>query len=606
MNEVAIVNVQSVRRIMLMHNMLHTQIHIDIKRHGYTPDNNPVASGIKDIPLFRVFKCNLTALNPLGTIKVLRVNVYERGRHLNRTEFFFSEKFLWKIYIYFLHFLLFFFQYKMEATHDVRSYHFFDTIPKLIKEYPPPKLYDDLTLLVLHLDTKKRRELEINYNVKHCASVFRLIATLRERGVTADDLFAFLMTLGVPVDALETLTTKITLDCVILNKLQIDSLNVPTMAQDFDIPPTRPWGIFEVLSERKFLASSVMIYLARTAKLTYSDIISCFRTAVVPPKVSIIRPNDYYRFFGLTKKRWDEMHLLIFKTPLPALCDFFYWKNAFDNFVTETPVEMYALLKPLELGWVMELINIPLIFTKVSDFVPHIHTHVCDKLATYYRIEYTSGILDLMYDIQGLGTTADDLFNVLLSFDVSPKALAYLKTTRLLDCATLNEDHIRACRMPNLCRDFKIEQMPPRAALQCLESKKTPVAKLMLYMWKSQSRASWLILDCFHIYPHGGTSNRPYPGSNTLSIAIEIDDDDIDPKPQTPSKKRKRIPESRDEIETDVDSCIICYEKPRSCVFIDCGHQQTCVACTRTLLEKSEKCPTCRFNNPTGAIYCFK
>ncbi|GFH18381.1 E3 ubiquitin-protein ligase [Haematococcus lacustris] len=41
--------------------------------------------------------------------------------------------------------------------------------------------------------------------------------------------------------------------------------------------------------------------------------------------------------------------------------------------------------------------------------------------------------------------------------------------------------------------------------------------------------------------------------------------------------------------------CVICYDKPSSCVFLDCGHGGFCKACAyRIFVRPPNECPTCR------------
>lgn len=45
--------------------------------------------------------------------------------------------------------------------------------------------------------------------------------------------------------------------------------------------------------------------------------------------------------------------------------------------------------------------------------------------------------------------------------------------------------------------------------------------------------------------------------------------------------------------------CIICYEKPRSMVFVQCGHMCACEKCAPTL----KCCPVCRKDGPAIKIF---
>ena len=47
--------------------------------------------------------------------------------------------------------------------------------------------------------------------------------------------------------------------------------------------------------------------------------------------------------------------------------------------------------------------------------------------------------------------------------------------------------------------------------------------------------------------------------------------------------------------DTDEDLCIICYDLPPSCVFLECGHGGFCKHCAYLLFVRPPgECPTCR------------
>ena len=47
--------------------------------------------------------------------------------------------------------------------------------------------------------------------------------------------------------------------------------------------------------------------------------------------------------------------------------------------------------------------------------------------------------------------------------------------------------------------------------------------------------------------------------------------------------------------DTDEDLCIICYDLPPSCVFLECGHGGFCKRCAYLLFVRPPgECPTCR------------
>ncbi|KAI8018934.1 E3 ubiquitin-protein ligase APD1 [Camellia lanceoleosa] len=58
--------------------------------------------------------------------------------------------------------------------------------------------------------------------------------------------------------------------------------------------------------------------------------------------------------------------------------------------------------------------------------------------------------------------------------------------------------------------------------------------------------------------------------------------------------KRKSSGNSSDEL-YDGKICIICYEEPRNCFFVPCGHCATCHVCAHRIMdEESRTCPVCR------------
>ncbi|KAL7193326.1 hypothetical protein ACSBR2_025021 [Camellia fascicularis] len=58
--------------------------------------------------------------------------------------------------------------------------------------------------------------------------------------------------------------------------------------------------------------------------------------------------------------------------------------------------------------------------------------------------------------------------------------------------------------------------------------------------------------------------------------------------------KRKSSGNSSNEL-YDGKICIICYEEPRNCFFVPCGHCATCHVCAHRIMdEESRTCPVCR------------
>lgn len=50
---------------------------------------------------------------------------------------------------------------------------------------------------------------------------------------------------------------------------------------------------------------------------------------------------------------------------------------------------------------------------------------------------------------------------------------------------------------------------------------------------------------------------------------------------------------SRNEANND---CIICMDRARAIIFLDCGHIACCEECSVVLMNETKQCPTCRRN----------
>ena len=54
-------------------------------------------------------------------------------------------------------------------------------------------------------------------------------------------------------------------------------------------------------------------------------------------------------------------------------------------------------------------------------------------------------------------------------------------------------------------------------------------------------------------------------------------------------------PDGRVQLEEDDESvCSICLDRPRTLVFVPCGHHVTCRDCATDIRSKTNQCPICR------------
>jgi hypothetical protein len=61
------------------------------------------------------------------------------------------------------------------------------------------------------------------------------------------------------------------------------------------------------------------------------------------------------------------------------------------------------------------------------------------------------------------------------------------------------------------------------------------------------------------------------------------------------SQKKVKVKVEAAEVELDkVQSCAVCFDKPREILFLLCSHLLACGACANSLWEKSRECPLCR------------
>ena len=51
---------------------------------------------------------------------------------------------------------------------------------------------------------------------------------------------------------------------------------------------------------------------------------------------------------------------------------------------------------------------------------------------------------------------------------------------------------------------------------------------------------------------------------------------------------------SNTSVVSNINECIVCYENPPDCVFLNCGHAGTCYECSLDLWEKNGECYLCR------------
>ena len=83
--------------------------------------------------------------------------------------------------------------------------------------------------------------------------------------------------------------------------------------------------------------------------------------------------------------------------------------------------------------------------------------------------------------------------------------------------------------------------------------------------------------------------------TNTKKRRVEKDEEN-----ENEEKEETEETEEKKETEYDENTCIICFERTRSCVYIRCGHMVTCTACG---VATNEKCPECRTSGPIKEVY---
>ncbi|GMH16449.1 hypothetical protein Nepgr_018290 [Nepenthes gracilis] len=84
----------------------------------------------------------------------------------------------------------------------------------------------------------------------------------------------------------------------------------------------------------------------------------------------------------------------------------------------------------------------------------------------------------------------------------------------------------------------------------------------------------------------GGRESEPLIPEKSTSLTYGTVDDEVDPESGSSS--------SSDEL-YDGKICVICYDQPRNCFFVPCGHCATCHGCALRIMEGENKvCPICR------------
>jgi len=69
-------------------------------------------------------------------------------------------------------------------------------------------------------------------------------------------------------------------------------------------------------------------------------------------------------------------------------------------------------------------------------------------------------------------------------------------------------------------------------------------------------------------------------------------------------KETMTMGEQKEEEETGLKECVICWSAPRTHVFVPCGHMCACKSCSETLIENRKVCPACN-QASTMAIEVF-
>lgn len=82
-------------------------------------------------------------------------------------------------------------------------------------------------------------------------------------------------------------------------------------------------------------------------------------------------------------------------------------------------------------------------------------------------------------------------------------------------------------------------------------------------------------------------SSRVYPSSNeTRQAPLQPSAPPLPVIPPTSATNQN--------IATDQNECIVCMERPKQTIFLDCGHIACCDTCSNILMSSDRKCPTCR------------
>ncbi|CAI9763032.1 unnamed protein product [Fraxinus pennsylvanica] len=80
------------------------------------------------------------------------------------------------------------------------------------------------------------------------------------------------------------------------------------------------------------------------------------------------------------------------------------------------------------------------------------------------------------------------------------------------------------------------------------------------------------------------TETDPLMTENVVKLPYGTDEDDMETGTSSSSGDLH-----------DVKICAICFDKPRNCIFVPCGHFVTCHDCgLRIKDEENELCPICR------------
>ncbi|KAK0603981.1 hypothetical protein LWI29_010852 [Acer saccharum] len=125
----------------------------------------------------------------------------------------------------------------------------------------------------------------------------------------------------------------------------------------------------------------------------------------------------------------------------------------------------------------------------------------------------------------------------------------------------------------------------PRWIAYCVGSGVITVLLLLSFRLCKASSQTITITDGFRIRA-GDTGSAQNP------LLVHQDDDDLWSEPlssDSPSPDEEDL-----EGSSNKRICVICYDAPRDCFFLPCGHAASCYACATRIKEEHGLCPMCR------------